>query len=80
MENNLSTDLILNLTIKINFQDGTKVFMAACDKMVKCWDLGSNQSIQVAAHDAPVMTCHWIKGTNYSCLMTGSWDKTLKVL
>lgn len=58
--------------------DGTKVFMAACDKMVKCWDLASNQTIQVAAHDAPVKTCHWVKGTTYSCLMTGSWDKTLK--
>jgi len=30
-------------------------------------------------HDAPVKTVHWIKGTTYSCLMTGSWDKTLKV-
>lgn len=52
--------------------------MASCDKMVKCWDLASNQTIQVAAHDAPVKTCHWVKGTTYSCLMTGSWDKTLK--
>lgn len=52
--------------------------MASCDKMVKCWDLASNQTMQVAAHDAPVKTCHWVKGTTYSCLMTGSWDKTLK--
>lgn len=72
--------------------------MAGCDKMAKCWDLNSNQSIQVtqfyklfflylyyhiftfqvAAHDAPIKTCHWIKSHNYSCLMTGSWDKTLK--
>lgn len=58
--------------------DGTKVFMASCDKTVRCWDLGSNQSAQVAQHEAPVKTCHWIKGSNYSCLMTGSWDKTLK--
>ncbi|XP_049834915.1 protein Rae1 [Schistocerca gregaria] len=58
--------------------DGTKVFMASCDKMVKCWDLNSNQTVQVAQHDAPVKTCHWIKGNMYSCLMTGSWDKTLK--
>lgn len=58
--------------------DGTKVFMAGCDKTVKCWDLGSNQSIQVAAHDAPVKTCHLVKAPNYTCLMTGSWDKTLK--
>lgn len=54
--------------------------MASCDKQVKCWDLGSNQMVQVAAHDAPVKTCHWVKAPTYTCLMTGSWDKTLKVL
>ena len=59
-------------------KDGTKVFTASTDKTVKAWDLNSNQSIQVAQHDAPVKTVHWIKGSNYQCLMTGSWDKTLK--
>lgn len=44
------------------------------------WDLNSNQLLQVAQHDAPVKTVHWIKAANYSCVMTGSWDKTLKVL
>lgn len=58
--------------------DGSKVFMASADKMVKCWDLASNQTIQVAAHDAPIKTCHWVKAPNYTCLMTASWDKTLK--
>jgi len=58
--------------------DGTKIFTASCDKTAKMWDLGSNQFVQVAQHDAPVKTVHWIKGTSYSCLMTGSWDKTLK--
>jgi len=58
--------------------DGTKVFMASCDKQVKIWDLASNQTLQVAQHDGPIKTCHWIQGGNYSCLMTGSWDKTLK--
>lgn len=58
--------------------DGSKVFVGGCDKQAKCWDLGADQMIQVAAHDAPVKTCHWVKGPNYSCLMTGSWDKTLK--
>uniref|UniRef100_A0A1B0ACE9 mRNA export factor n=1 Tax=Glossina pallidipes TaxID=7398 RepID=A0A1B0ACE9_GLOPL len=57
--------------------DGTKVFIATKNK-VKLWDLISNQTMQVAAHQAPVKTCHWIKGSNYACLMTGSWDKTLK--
>lgn len=53
--------------------------MVSCDKTAKCWDLATNQSVQVAAHDAPIKTCHWIKGSTYSCLMTGSWDKTLRV-
>jgi WD40 repeat protein len=53
--------------------------MAGCDKTAKCWDLATNQCLQVAAHDAPIRTCHWIKATTYSCLMTGSWDKTLRV-
>ncbi|RZF40514.1 hypothetical protein LSTR_LSTR000393 [Laodelphax striatellus] len=58
--------------------DGNKVFIASTDKLAKCWDLVTNQSIQVAAHEAPIKTCHWIKSPQYSCLMTGSWDKTLK--
>lgn len=58
--------------------DGSKVFIASADKQVKCWDLASDQVVQVAQHDAPIKTCHWVKGTNYTCLMTGSWDKTLK--
>jgi hypothetical protein len=44
------------------------------------WDLNSNQAIQVAQHDAPVKTVHYIKANNYTCVMTGSWDKTIKVL
>ena len=56
-----------------------QVFMASADKSVHCWDLGSNQKMQVAQHDAPVKTVHWIKAPTYSCIMTGSWDKTLKV-
>uniref|UniRef100_A0A2S2QJG3 mRNA export factor n=1 Tax=Sipha flava TaxID=143950 RepID=A0A2S2QJG3_9HEMI len=58
---------------------GNHVFMASCNKQVHCWDLMSNQTVQVAAHDAPVKTCHWIKAQMYNCLMTGSWDKTLKI-
>jgi len=58
--------------------EGNKVFIASTDKQVKCWDLASDQLLQVAQHDAPVKTCHWIKGASYTCLMTGSWDKTLR--
>ena len=33
--------------------DGSKVFTACGDKMARMWDLGSNQYVQIAAHDAP---------------------------
>lgn len=59
-------------------QNGATAYVAACDNKVQCWDLGSNKMVQVGQHDAPVKTCHWITGPNYTCLMTGSWDKTLK--
>lgn len=33
--------------------------------------------MKVAGHDALIKTCHWINSSNYKCLMTGSWDKTV---
>lgn len=65
--------------VYIPLQDGTKVFTASCDKTAKMWDLGSNQAIQIAQHDAPIKSIHWIKSPQYSCVMTGGWDKTLRV-
>jgi len=59
-------------------KDGTKVFTAGADNQAKVWDLASNQSIQCAQHEAPIKTVHWIQAPAYQCLMTGSWDKTLK--
>ncbi len=52
--------------------------MASCDKQVKMWDLQTNQTVQVAEHAAPVRSVRWVKAPNYTALMTGSWDKTLK--
>lgn len=60
-------------------QDGTKIFTASADKTAKLWDLATNQATQIAQHDAPIKTVNWIKAPNYSCVMTASWDKTLKV-
>jgi len=58
--------------------DVSKVFVASVDRTAKMWDLNTDSLIQVAQHDAPIKTCHWIKTSNYTCLMTGSWDKTVK--
>lgn len=58
--------------------DCSKVFSASADKTIKMWDLQSNQQLQVGSHDAPVKTVHWIKASQYTCIMTSSWDRTLK--
>ncbi|XP_037948335.1 mRNA export factor-like [Teleopsis dalmanni] len=57
---------------------GDKVFIASTNTQIKMWDLASDKVTTVGTHEAPIKTCHWIKSPNYSCLMTGSWDKTLK--
>ncbi len=58
--------------------DGTKLFSVGADKCAQMWDLASNQFVQVGAHDAPIKTVHFISSPNYTCLMTGGWDKKLK--
>eukprot|EP00800_Vazella_pourtalesii_P008605 TRINITY_DN22342_c0_g1_i1.p1 TRINITY_DN22342_c0_g1~~TRINITY_DN22342_c0_g1_i1.p1 ORF type:complete len:358 (-),score=62.72 TRINITY_DN22342_c0_g1_i1:236-1282(-) len=58
--------------------DGTKAFTTGCDNYAKLWDLATNQTMNVAMHESPIKSVHWIEGKSYSCLMTGSWDKTLK--
>jgi len=58
--------------------DGSKIFIASADKQVRAWDLASNQIAVIGTHDQPVKSCHWVKAPNYSCLMTGSWDRTLR--
>jgi mRNA export factor len=49
--------------------DGSAVFTGSCDKTVKMWNLATNQSQQVAQHDAPVKNCAFIPENNL--LVTG---------
>ena len=55
------------------------MFTASCDKTCKMWDLQTNQAMPVAEHAAPIKSVAWIQAPNYSCVVTASWDKTLKV-
>lgn len=57
-------------------QDGSQIFTGGCDKTVRLWNLATNQSQQVAQHDAPVKHCFFVPSMNM--LITGSWDKTIK--
>uniref|UniRef100_A0A1I8BQM6 WD_REPEATS_REGION domain-containing protein n=1 Tax=Meloidogyne hapla TaxID=6305 RepID=A0A1I8BQM6_MELHA len=59
-------------------EDSSKVFITCCDKNVRLWDLQSNQVVIVGQHDDCVRSCHWVTASNYQCLMTGSWDRSLR--
>lgn len=58
--------------------DGSGVIGAACDKTAKKLDLGSSQTVQVAAHDQPIKCAKMANVNGTPILVTGSWDKTIK--
>ena len=60
--------------------DGTKVASGGCDNAVKIFDVASGQSQQIGIHDAPVKSLRFVNcgPANTECLVTGSWDKTIK--
>jgi len=55
---------------------GDVVFSGGVDNQVKMWTLATNQTQQVAAHDAAVRHVAFMPEMNL--LVTGSWDKTLR--
>lgn len=60
--------------------DGQSVFSCGGDKIVKQWSLRTNQFATVAMHDAPIRHVFYCKdmGNGSPCVVTGSWDKTIK--
>ncbi|KYQ91989.1 WD40 repeat-containing protein [Tieghemostelium lacteum] len=56
--------------------DGQKVFTGGCDGKAKCWNLATNQMLQVGQHNEPIKELFWIE--DKQVLVTGSWDKTIK--
>jgi mRNA export factor len=58
------------------FHDGTKLFFGGCNKTVQLWDFGSNRTMPVAQHGAPIKECCWIP--DIQLLATGGWDKCIK--
>jgi WD40 repeat protein len=43
------------------------------------YDLTTGQTTQVAQHDAPIKSVGWVDAPQGGILVTGSWDKTIKV-
>lgn len=61
-------------------QDGNQIFSVGADKAGRMYDVNTQQSTQVAAHDAPIKCCRMVDPPGGSSLLaTGSWDKTVKV-
>lgn len=66
-------------TLNCAWQDGNKVFSGGADNAGRMLDLVTGQPQQVAQHDAAVKVVKWVDSPQGGFLVTGSWDKTLKV-
>eukprot|EP00898_Chlorokybus_atmophyticus_P008820 jgi/Chlat1/893/Chrsp107S01332 len=73
-----SGQTVAKASISHDQPDGTVVFSGGCDRQAKMWNLGSGQTQAqtVAMHDAPIRDLAWVPEMN--CLVTGSWDKTIR--
>lgn len=61
-------------------EEGKNIFLASSDNQLKLWDVESKVLMVWKGHRRPIKTCNLINGPGYeSCVMTGSWDNTLKV-
>ncbi|SCU97908.1 LADA_0H09230g1_1 [Lachancea dasiensis] len=60
--------------------DGTKIASGGCDNAVVVFDVATGQSQQIGAHDSAVKCLRYVRcgPTNTECLVTGSWDKTVR--
>lgn len=62
-------------------KDGTKLFSAGASKTGKLLDVATGQNMNFAQHEAPIKSCGFCDVANMqNILVTGSWDKTLKVM
>ena len=60
-------------------QEGNKIISGGGDNSARIYDIQTGQAQQVAQHDAPVKVVKWLETPQGSILVTGSWDKTIKV-
>lgn len=43
------------------------------------YDVQTGQATQIAKHDAPIRVCKYVETPGGGIVVTGSWDKTIKV-
>ena len=53
------------------------VYAAGCDRVVRAWEVASGQTAIVGQHEAPIKVVRHLP--EYNAVLTGSWDKTIKM-
>lgn len=59
--------------------DGATVLSGGCDCQVKSWQLGQAQGTAIGKHDAPVKAVFPVQLMMQPYVLTGSWDKTIRI-
>lgn len=62
-----------------DLQEGTRVISAGADNAGRMYDVQTGQTTQIAKHDAPIRVCKYVDTPSGGIVVTGSWDKTIKV-
>jgi len=62
-----------------SLQEGTRLISAGADNAGRMYDVQTGQATQIAKHDAPIRVCKYVDTPSGGIVVTGSWDKTIKV-
>lgn len=62
-----------------DLQEGNRVISAGADSAGRMYDVQTGQATQIAKHDAPIRVIKYVDTPNGGIVVTGSWDKTIKV-
>lgn len=60
-------------------QEGTRVISAGADNAGRMYDVQTGQTTQIAKHEAPIRVIKYVDTPSGGIVVTGSWDKTIKV-
>lgn len=61
-------------------QEGNRVISAGADNAGRMYDVQTGQTTQIAKHDGPIRVVKYAGVPSGEIIVTGSWDKTIKVL
>lgn len=71
--------LFLEARVHEDPQEGNRLISAGADNAGRMYDVQTGQSTQIAKHDAPIRVVKYVDTPSGGIVVTGSWDKTVKV-